>query len=137
MTGYSGTPLARKLGFKEGHRLLLINPPALYFSLFEDFPKTAEVDDVPAEKLYDMIHFFTTQKSELLLRLPELQRKIVQNGAIWVSWPKGASKLAKDLNENDVRNCMLSMDLVDVKVCAVDGDWSALKGMIRVGKRKI
>lgn len=136
MTAYSGTPLAKKLGFKEGHQLLLINPPAHYFDLFEDFPKTAEVDDVPGQKRYDVVHFFTTQKSELLLQLPQLRSLIKENGTIWVSWPKGSSKIPKDLNENDVRNCMLGIDLVDVKVCAVDGDWSGLKGMIRVEKRK-
>lgn len=136
MAGYSNTPLAKKLGIKEGHRMLVINQPGHYFKLFENFSSAVAVDDEPVHPPYDVVHFFTSRKAELLQRLPLLKQIIVQNGMIWVSWPKGKSELPKDLNENDVRQCMLSIDMVDVKVCAVDNDWSGLKGVIRVEKRK-
>ncbi len=135
MAGYFGTPLAKKLGFKEEHRILLVNQPPHYFDLFEDFPASAVVDSEPVNSPYDVIHFFTSSKQELLSQLPHLKTLIRQNGMVWVSWPKGKSKLPKDLNEDDVRNCMLSIDMVDIKVCAIDNDWSGLKGVIRVEKR--
>ena len=136
MAGYSNTPLAKKLGIKEGLRVLLVGQPDHYFELFEDFPSAVAVDEKPVHPPYDFIHFFTSRKSELLRQLPLLKQVIVQNGMIWVSWPKGKSELMKDLNENDVRQCMLSIDMVDVKVCAIDNNWSGLKGVIRAEKRK-
>lgn len=116
--------------------VLLLNQPSHYFELFDDFPATATIDEEPGSGPYDLVHFFTTSKKELHQLLPVLRQKVAQNGAIWVSWPKGKSKIEKDLNENDVRDCMLAIEMVDVKVCAVDDDWSGLKGVIRVENRR-
>ncbi|WOK08066.1 DUF3052 domain-containing protein [Imperialibacter roseus] len=137
MAGYSGTPLAKKLGIKEGSKVLLVNRPSHYFELFDDFPIDALVHESQTVDVYDIIHFFTTSKDDLHAQLPKLKDKIEQNGMIWVSWPKGKSKIPKDLIEDDIRNLMLTIDMVDVKVCAVDDDWSGLKGVIRVEKRKV
>jgi hypothetical protein len=137
MAGYSGTPLAKKLGIKEGNLMLVVNKPSYYFDLFNEFPHEVIVHEAPGSELYNIIHFFTTSKADLHAQLPKLKQKIVQNGMIWVSWPKGKSKIPKDLIEDDIRNLMLTIDMVDVKVCAVDDDWSGLKGVIRVEKRKI
>lgn len=119
---------------------MLINQPAHYLSLFSDFPPNVEVaTNANRQELlppYDLIHFFTTAKANLEARLPRLRELITQNGTIWVSWPKGKSAIPKDLNENHIRDCMLANGMVDVKVCAVDEDWSGLKGVIPVDKRK-
>ncbi len=135
MAGYSSTPLAKKLGIKEGTTMLLLNRPSHYFELFDAFPDNVSLHETQGKQRYDIIHFFTSSKEELKNTLPILKDRIEQNGMIWVSWPKGKSKIPKDLTEDDIRNLMLAIDMVDIKVCAIDDDWSALKGVIRVEKR--
>ncbi len=133
-SGYSGTPLAKKLGIKEGYRIALINTPDYYFRLFTDFPQVKQVDD-PKEKK-DFIHFFTTEAEQLAHHIKTLKEQLVPNGMLWVSWPKKASKVPTDITEDTVRILALQHGLVDVKVCAVDEVWSGLKLVIPVKERK-
>jgi len=132
--GYSGTPLAKKLGIKPGFRVKLINPPAHYFDLFTDLPPDILMLDDSATAV-DLIHFFTKENNELIELLPALKQQITQDGIIWVSWPKKASKVVTDVTEDKIRNYALEIGLVDVKVCAVDEVWSGLKLVFRLRDR--
>jgi len=131
--GYSGTPLAKKLGIKDGFHISLINAPDHYLSLFTDLPANLyfERDTV---KL-DFIHFFTKSKAEYESLLPSLKEQIRSNGMIWVSWPKKSAKIETDITEDIIRNYALQTGLVDIKVCAVDEIWSGLKLVIPVKDR--
>lgn len=132
--GYSQTPLAKKLGIKDGFTIRLINQPAHYFSLFTDLPGDLTIEDEASIKK-DFIHFFTTSAMELETQLPLLKNEIVPNGMIWVSWPKKTAKIKTDITEDVIRNYALSIGLVDIKVCAVDQTWSGLKLVIPVKDR--
>ncbi len=132
--GYSGTPLAKKLGIKQGFNIMLVNAPSYYFSLFTDLPDDVFVnDDMTLKK--DLIHFFTKQKDEYIKLLPVLKEPIKPAGSIWVSWPKKTSKINTDISENLIRNYALEIGLVDIKICAVDETWSGLKLVIPVKDR--
>ncbi|HVS91593.1 MAG TPA: hypothetical protein VHE59_06150 [Mucilaginibacter sp.] len=132
--GYSGTPLAKKLGIKDGFYIDLINAPDYYLQLFTDLPPNLYFDPKEDIKI-DFIHFFTKSKAEYVALLPVLKDKIRANGIIWISWPKKSSKVATDVTENDIRNFALKTGLVDIKVCAVDEIWSGLKLVIPVKDR--
>ena len=134
-TAYSSTPLARKLGLKEGFRIRLHNEPEYYFTLFTDWPLNIVLDKSSTRKK-DFIHFFTKSAAELQQQLPKLKEEIVANGIIWISWPKKAAKLHTDVTEDVIRNMALAIGLVDVKVCAVDETWSGLKLVIPVKERQ-
>ncbi len=134
-TGYSGKPLAEKLGIKEGFRIAFVNPPPGYKSVLGPLPAKVRVAKASEGQL-DLIQVFSREKTNLEKEIPALRMHMASNGMIWVSWPKGASKLETDLNENVVREIALANDLVDVKVCAVDKDWSGLKLVIRLKDRK-
>jgi len=128
--GYSGTPLAKKLGIKEGFSILAVNPPADYESLTSPLPAGAGVSE-DASPDRDIIHFFTNTRDELFRGLAEYKNLIKPNGSIWVSWHKKAAKLPTEITEDTVREAALPLGLVDVKVCAVDEKWSGLKLVIR------
>ncbi|SEP08093.1 MULTISPECIES: DUF3052 family protein [unclassified Mucilaginibacter] len=135
MAGYSGTPLAKKLGIKASATVMLINAPDYYLQLFTDMPAEVYfVDDAGVKK--DLIHFFTKSQDEFLINLPQLMKQIKPDGMIWVSWPKKASKVVTDITEDVIRNFALKIGLVDIKVCAVDEIWSGLKLVIPVKDRK-
>ncbi len=134
--GYSGTPLEKKLGIKAGFKMNIHNMPDHYFQLFIVFPEDVQTNITLRGKDYDMIHFFTKSEKELTKKLPAMKQKIVQNGSIWVSWPKKSSKVETDVTEDVIRDLALSIGLVDVKVCAVDEIWSGLKLVIPVKDRK-
>lgn len=135
-TGYSGTPLAKKLGIKEGFKMRLINPPEYYFELITDMPENISIiKDTKIKK--NFIHCFVTQFKELHKNIASLKNEIESNGIIWISWPKKASKVATDITEDVVRNIALDNGLVDIKVCAVDEIWSALKLVIPVKDRMV
>ncbi|WEA02282.1 DUF3052 domain-containing protein [Mucilaginibacter sp. SJ] len=135
MAGYSATPLAKKLGIKAGGKLLLVNAPDYYLDLFSDMsPDVYFTDDISFEN--DVIHFFSKSADEYRIKLPELMKQIKQDGMLWVSWPKKASKVVTDITEDLIRNFALQMGLVDIKVCAVDEVWSGLKLVIPVKNRK-
>ena len=134
MTGYSKRSLVDKLGIKEGLRVAILGAPA-------DFPKT--LGELPPQvKLggnlhgeKDFVQFFTKSEVELERKFPALKSCLAKNGMLWISWPKRASAVATDLDENVVRKIGLSNGLVDVKVCAVDQTWSALKFVYRAKDR--
>jgi hypothetical protein len=135
LAGYSGTPLAKKLGIKEGFAIAVINAPEYYFDLFTDLPQVNIVKD--SKKKKDLIHYFVKEQKQLIKDILKLKAGIEQNGAIWISWPKKASKVETDITEDTIRNLALQNGLVDVKVCAVDEVWSGLKLVIPVKDRII
>jgi hypothetical protein len=130
VAGYSGTPLARKLGIKPGTILRAVNAPLNYLSLLAPLPENVIVAQKETNEL-DVVHLFTKSRSELARLIDRYRTRIKQNGAIWVSWPKKASKIATEINEDTVREIAFPQGLVDIKVCAVDEIWSALKLVIR------
>lgn len=131
---YSGTPLAKKLGIKEGYSVVLVNEPSQYILLFEDMP---EVDYVvnPSKESISFIHLFCTKKVDFERQSLELKPALKMTGIFWVSWPKGSSKIETDLSRDYIREYLLANGLVDVKVCAVDADWSGLKFVYRLKDR--
>lgn len=133
--GYSGTPLAKKLGIKAGFNIALIDAPEYYFQLFTDLPPDLHISNEISNG-HDLIHLFVKDKQAYLSRLPMLKDQIKQNGMVWISWLKKASKIVTDITEDTIRNEALQNGLVDVKVCAVDEVWSGLKLVIRVKDRK-
>lgn len=127
---YSGTPLAKKLGIKDGFAVAAVNAPDDFERLLEPLPAGVAIVDRP-KKDTDLIHFFTNSRDELARGLSEYKDLIKQNGTIWVSWYKKAAKLPTEITEDVVREVALPLGLVDVKVCAVDEKWSGLKLVIR------
>ncbi len=141
MAGYSKRSLVEKLGIKAGSAVLFLNAPENYFVILGPLPQNVRIatpgglKPAGAEAL-DFIQFFTTQRAELQKHFPDLKKSLAQDGALWISWPKGSSKVKTDLNENRVREIGLKNHLVDVKVCAVDEVWSGLKFVYRRQDRK-
>lgn len=134
-TGYSGTPLAKKLGIKPGLKIRAVHPPDYYLELFGDLPEDFKLlTDKKIKK--DFIHYFSKSTTALKGDILSLRNEIEENGMIWISWPKKSSKVKTDLNEDIIRALALSNRLVDVKVCAVDEVWSGLKLVIPVKDRK-
>jgi hypothetical protein len=133
--GYSGTPLAKKLGIKPGTVLLPVHAPANYLALVAPLPENVTVSRGVMEDL-DLVHLFTKTRAELIELLDLYKTKIKQNGSIWVSWPKKASGIPSEITEDTVREIALPLGLVDIKVCAVDETWSGLKLVIRKENRK-
>ena len=132
MSGYSKTPLHKKLGYKPDQRVLWVNPPEGYAEWL-DTPFELELVKKPP---YDLIHLFTNEEEELRMWIETLRHDMVQNATIWVSWYKRASKLPTEIIEDTIREVALPTGLVDVKVCSVSDQWSGLKLMIRKELRK-
>ena len=128
--GYSGTPLPRKLGIAANMRLHARSAPPHYPSLVGPPPPGARWFTRLVDELH-LLHLFVTRRRVLERELPGLVDRIRRDGMIWVSWPKRASGQATDVTEDTVRGVALPLGLVDVKVCAVDETWSALKLVIR------
>jgi hypothetical protein len=124
VAGYSGTPLKQKLGIKDTSRVLAIAPPEGY--------AFANVAKGPA----DIVHLFVSSIAGLDKQLPRARKAMTIDGAIWVSWYKKAAKIPTDVTEDVIRARALASDLVDVKVCAVDEQWSGLKLVVRKALRK-
>ncbi|HWT28499.1 MAG TPA: hypothetical protein VN084_03220 [Methylophilaceae bacterium] len=134
--GYSGTPLAQKLGLKDGQRALFIDLPASLAELaasrqFVESSRITVAQLGNAGPGYHFIHLFTAARSVLESLAQPLMNLIARDGMIWVSWPKKAAKVATDITEDVIRDVVLPIGLVDVKVCAVDETWSGLKLVIR------
>ena len=134
--GYSGTPLATKLGLKDGQRVLFVDPPETLSHLaasraFVEAQRITLSQVGDAGRGYDVIQIFTTARAVLENTLARLMQMIARDGTIWVSWPKKAAKVATDITEDVIREICLPLGLVDVKVCAVDAVWSGLKLVIR------
>ena len=128
MAGYSGTPLAKKLGIKEGTRLAVLRAPDGLE--IEGLPDAVEVS-TSARGVHDVIVSFHTSRADLAKRLPTLMRALHVDGGLWVSWPKRSSGVETDITEDVVREVALPTGLVDVKVCAVDETWSGLRLCLR------
>lgn len=132
MAGYSGTPLIKKLGIKERNSILIVNNPNHYFDLLGDLPDEVELVDMNFVDPINFIHLFCKDLEELHSIFPILKQKLAKNGMIWISWIKKASKnFDWTFTDAEVRNYGLQIGLVDVKVCAIDEDWSGLKFMYR------
>lgn len=128
--GYSATPLAKKLGIKPGHKICILNPPTDYDQTLGDLPDDAMKVTTLVGPL-NLIQFFTRDRAELETKFPKLKAALAPDGMLWVSWPKKASKVLTDLDENLIRDIGLANGLVDVKVAAIDAVWSGLKFVYR------
>lgn len=133
--GYSGTPLAKKLGIKEGAVVVAIDAPPDYRELLEPLPLNVTLTSKPQPDA-DILHLFTNTRDGLFSGLAKYRELIKQNGMIWVSWYKKAAKLPTEITEDKVREAAFPLGLVDVKVCAVDEKWSGLKLVIRKENRR-
>ena len=131
MAGYSGTPLWKKLGYKDGIEAYVEGAPASYFdSITLPAGLSVQWSECPKAGI-GFVHLFTTSKSKLKTKVLRLRKLIAPDGIIWASWPKKSSGVATDITEDIVREIALPTGLVDIKVCAVDETWSGLKLMIR------
>ena len=134
MAGYSGTPLPKKLGLKEGSRIALINAPENFASQLGKLPDNAEIVTRITKPL-DIVLLFVLTERALLRDFDKLAKKLEPNGMIWVAWPKKSSGVQTDLLFERVQRIGLDSGLVDVKICAIDDVWSGLKFVIRLKDR--
>jgi hypothetical protein len=134
MSGYSGTPLPKKLGIKEGLRVTLIRMPAEVRAELRDALAECRVGNDSTGPL-DLIHLFSKSRAELEREMPRAAKALAPAGMIWISWPKKSSGVPTDLTEDVIRDTGLALGLVDVKVCAVTEIWSGLKFVIPVKNR--
>jgi len=128
--GYSGTPLAKKLGLAPGLRVLVLGTPRPYREIVAPLPEGVELVERPS-RTTDLVHLFVTQRADLARRLAALRRQLRSDAALWVSWPKKSANVATGVTEGVVRELALPLGWVDVKVCAVDAVWSGLKLVVR------
>ena len=124
--GYSGTPLAKKLGIKEGALVATVDAPDELIDFFDELP--AGVEFRPGIEVgATIVLLFVTERAKLEKDLPGAAEAIYPDGAIWVAWPKKASKVPTDMTEDVVRDLALPLNLVDNKVCAISDIWSGLR----------
>ena len=131
--GYSGTPLIKKLGIKETDKIKLMNAPEEYFDWLG---KDISNQFCKKNELPDIVHLFAKDYKTFETALQKIPGEIKPTTAIWISWYKKSSRIPTDLNEDIIRNYALQNNLVDIKVCAVSEEWSGLKLVIPVAKRK-
>ncbi len=132
--GYSGTPLAKKLGLKAPLTFFVVNAPEDYADWLGELDEGVTLV-VRAPKMIEAAHLFLTERAQLEHRLTVLRGQLAQSGFVWVSWPKKASKVATDITEDTIREIALPLGFVDIKVCAVSAVWSGLKLVIRKRER--
>lgn len=136
MAGYSGTPLAKKLGIKPGHRVGLVNAPGGFEAALEGLPEDARVVRTAGESgRFDVLVSFFTERADLLASFGALSRRLAPAGGLWIAWPKKSSGITTTLTENALREIALPTGMVDNKVCAVDDRWSGLRFVWRREKR--
>jgi hypothetical protein len=128
--GYSGTPLAGKLGFKPGMEVVVVESPPHYAQLVSPLPEGLRFS-ATASAATDIVHAFFTARAELAQALKRYRKTLSPNAAVWVSWPKKSARLPTDITEDVVREVALPLGFVDVKVCAVGEVWSGLKLVVR------
>lgn len=135
--GYSGTPLVKKLGIDAGMTVRLLNPPDDYWDLLGGGPEELDLAtlDPGGASRADFTHLFAADAATLDSGLRSARASMVPNGMVWVSWPKKSSGVESEIARGDVMAAGKSAGLVDVKVCAVDETWSALKFVIPVDQR--
>jgi hypothetical protein len=134
MAGYSGTPLPKKLGIKEGHRLLTLNAPEGFAATLGELPDGVSVRTT-ARGPADVVVSFHDRRAELARRMPKLRELMDPAAGLWIAWPKRSSGVPTDLTEDVVREVALENTLVDNKVCAIDETWSGLRLVIRLRDR--
>jgi hypothetical protein len=132
--GYSGTPLVKKLGFREGWRIAILGGPADVVSLLGELPAGVELVHRLDGEL-DAVWLFVVSRHELDLNLPSALACLPVAGTLWISWPKRASGIPTDLSENVLREVVLPTGWVDIKVAAIDDEWSGLRFALRRGLR--
>ena len=130
MAGYSGTPLAKKLGIKAGSDILLVGAPDQYLALLEPLPEGVQFGTQLSEAT-DIVQIFSARRVEIEHLLSSYRTKLKSTGMIWVSWPKKSAQVPTDITEDIIREVALPLGFVDVKVCAVNQVWSGLKLVIR------
>jgi Protein of unknown function (DUF3052) len=136
VAGYSGTPLAKKLGIKPGHVVALLNAPEGFAANLEGLPEGVDLRDTATRgEASDVIVFFTVKSRDLANRFAALKDRLDVAGGLWVAWPKRASGVTTDLTETVVREVGLAGGLVDNKVCAIDDTWSGLRFVRRLTDR--
>lgn len=128
--GYSGTPLSKKLGIKEGHRVYVLNEPPDYRRLLEPLPAGVTFSRSPSART-DLAHIFAARRRDLEQHLAALRTTLADATPVWVSWPKKSARLPTDVTEDTIRAVALPMGFVDIKVCAVSDVWSGLKLVVR------
>lgn len=133
-SGYSKTPIAKKLDIKEGHKVSIINAPKDYKSYISPFPPKVKISRSLMPNS-DIVHAFFHELKTLETTYPDLVNAIHKNATIWISWPKGASKIETDLNREIIREFILLQGLVDVKVASYDDIYSCLKFVYRLKDR--
>jgi hypothetical protein len=134
MAGYSGTPLVKKLGIKEGHRVAFPGAPDDFAKLLGPLPEGVAIRSRATGPL-DVIVFFTKRRAELERRLPALRRALDPAGGLWIAWPKASSGVDTDLRFLEVQGLGLANMLVDNKTCAIDETWSGARMVIRLKDR--
>ena len=134
MAGYSSTPLAKKLGIKEGSRIALLNAPQDFQSELGELPDRVQFVMRPIKSL-DIVLFFVVLERALARDFARLAEKLATNGMIWIAWPKKSSGVTTDLSFDRVQRIGLDAGLVDVKICAIDETWSGLKFVYRLQDR--
>ncbi len=132
--GYSGTPLAKKLGIVQGSRVLCIGAPEEYERLLKPLPEGVVFTD-RFERDVDLVHVFVTEQWDLVERLATLRSALNAETPVWVSWPKKASKVPTTVTEDTIRDAALPIGYVDIKVCAISEVWSGLKLVVRKALR--
>jgi hypothetical protein len=132
--GYSGTPLPKKLGIREGSRVAVVAAPQGFDAVLGSLPPGAHLRTHARGRL-DVIVFFVTRRAELARRFPTFARALEDDGGLWVAWPKKTSGVATDLAFDAVQHVGLDAGLVDNKVAAIDGTWSGLRFVYRVADR--
>ncbi|MGH3300213.1 MAG: hypothetical protein ACRDOK_00805 [Streptosporangiaceae bacterium] len=131
-SGYSGTPLAGKLGIGEGDEVALIGAPEWFEDMLRAVPDVASVHtDLAENARYDVIVAFVTGRAELEAELPRLRSRMAPACGLWIAWPKRSARLPTDMTDQVVRDVALPTGLVDNKVCAIDDAWSGLRLVIR------
>lgn len=133
--GYSGTPLIKKLGIKANNRIGLVNPPEHYLELLGELPEGVTIVSDLSEGNLDFAHAFYVYRDDYEADFDSLKSAIHKNGMVWISWYKKATKMPTDITEDVVRDVALAGGLVDVKVAAIDKQWSGLKLVYRKSDR--
>lgn len=129
-SGYSGTPLAKKLSLRDGQRVWFDAMPVSVADEIDEYALELTFVADPAEGV-DAAHIFVTERADMDSKLAALRHQIAPDGQIWVSWPKKASNVPTDITEDTIREVCLPMGLIDTKACAVDATWSGLKLVVR------
>jgi hypothetical protein len=136
LAGYSNTPLPKKLGIKEGHKVAVVYAPHAFAKTLGDLPDGVVIHSgLTAKARFDVIVVFVTTRAQLQRQIVATRHHMTPAAGLWIAWPKKTSKVATDVTEDVVREIALPTGLVDNKVCAIDETWSGLRLVIRLALR--